>query len=428
MSSDAALNAATIEWLKENAIPLASLEAGHGFQDLEVLDKVIDNGVRVVGLGEATHGTREVFQFKHRMLEYLVMKKGFTVFIIEAGYDVCMGINDYVLYGQGTAASALAGQGFWTWDTEEVLAMIEWIRRYNVTKPEGRKVKFYGSDIQSIVNATEVVRDYVRNVAPEASQLVESAIQPLATIKTEPEPDEIEARASHKAKVIENLYTLIGFISHHRMRFTRMTSPEEYESALQHARICLQYCVMLGRPRIGLDAFAERDLSMAENIEYIINVLEPGAKAVVWAHNGHVTRSYGTKGSTTLGQRLHDIFGQAYYNLAFLFNQGGLQSRDILEPNYPLTGFTVPPAREGTVEWVFSQVGIDNYIVNLRQQKPDAVARWIDKERPMRQIGANFEVGCAPEKYETTKPIDRFDAVVYMEKTSRARPNPTGWR
>ncbi len=416
-----------VKWLRENAMTLSWVESGQGFNDLEPLGMILD-GVRVVGLGEATHGTREVFQFKHRMLEYLVINKGFTVFVIEAGYEVFIVINEYVLYGQGNAAAALAGQGFWTWDTEEVLAMIEWVRRYNVTQREGRKVKFYGCDCQSVVNATQIVRRYVERVAPQSLGLVESAFEPLSTIRTEPAPGQEEAAAAHKEAVIDSLYTLLGFLSHHRMSFTRLTSPEEYEAALQNVRICIQYCGAIGRPAKPLDRFTLRDRAMAENIEYIINVLEPGSKAVVWAHNGHVTRSRGTEGPTTMGEYLSCIFGQAYYNFAFALNKGTFQSRDMLDPTLVLAAFSLPPAREETVEWYFAQVGLDNYIVNLRQPKPDAVERWSAERRPFREIGAGFSLDWGHEKYETTKPISMFDAVIYMESTLRARPNPTGWR
>jgi erythromycin esterase len=54
-----------IAWLRDNAVPLATTEPGSGFADLEPLRKVIGDA-RIVSLGEATHGTREFFQLKHR--------------------------------------------------------------------------------------------------------------------------------------------------------------------------------------------------------------------------------------------------------------------------------------------------------------------------------------------------------------------------
>ena len=71
------------EWVRANAIRLATPEAGHGFADMEPLRKVVGNA-RIVSLGEATHGSREFFQLKHRMLEFLATQMGFTIFSIEA--------------------------------------------------------------------------------------------------------------------------------------------------------------------------------------------------------------------------------------------------------------------------------------------------------------------------------------------------------
>ena len=43
----------------------------------------------------ATYGTREVFQLKHRLVEYLVSEMGFTVFVIKAGWPESGAVNAY---------------------------------------------------------------------------------------------------------------------------------------------------------------------------------------------------------------------------------------------------------------------------------------------------------------------------------------------
>jgi erythromycin esterase len=101
--------AAVITWLRENAIPLRHLQAGHGFDDLQPL-KVILKDARIVGLGEATHGTREFFQLKHRMLEFLVTEMKFNAFALESSYSGCQAINDYVLTGTGELEKVLPGR------------------------------------------------------------------------------------------------------------------------------------------------------------------------------------------------------------------------------------------------------------------------------------------------------------------------------
>ena len=149
----------TTEWIRANAIRLSTTEAGHGFADMQALKPLIGNA-RIVSLGEATHGTREFFQLKHRMLEFLATEMGFTIFSIEANMPEAYRLNDYVLNGTGDPAELLRGMYFWTWNTEEVLEMIRWMRAFNAS---GRgRVQFTGFDMQTHTVALDIVQQFVR--------------------------------------------------------------------------------------------------------------------------------------------------------------------------------------------------------------------------------------------------------------------------
>src|SRR5262249_51430263 len=67
-------------------------------------------------------------------------------------------LNEYVLEGKGDPAQLLRGMYFWTWDTEEVLAMIRWMRAFNQSG-KGR-VQFTGFDMQTPTVAAGIVRDF----------------------------------------------------------------------------------------------------------------------------------------------------------------------------------------------------------------------------------------------------------------------------
>src|SRR5262245_4388899 len=101
------------EWIRDNAIRLATPVAGHGFDDMQPLKKVVGEA-RIVSLGEATHGTREFFQLKHRVLEFLATEMGFTIFSIEANMPEAYRLNDFVLKGTGDPAKLIKGMYFWT--------------------------------------------------------------------------------------------------------------------------------------------------------------------------------------------------------------------------------------------------------------------------------------------------------------------------
>jgi len=167
------------DWIAANAIRLKTVEARNGFADMQALKKVVGDA-RIVSLGEATHGTREFFQLKHRMMEFLATEMGFTIFSIEANMPEAYRLNDYVLYGKGDPKALLKGMYFWTWNTEEVLDMILWMREFNQSG-KGR-VEFTGFDMQTPTVALEIVRDFVAKNDPlytatlaEASRMATNA-------------------------------------------------------------------------------------------------------------------------------------------------------------------------------------------------------------------------------------------------------------
>ena len=105
VSPGRAVNAAPLtqeqaRWLRASIIPFETAEAGRGFADLQPLKPLI-GAARVVALGEGTHGTREFFQMKHRLTEFLAAEMGFTLFVIEANMPEAYRINEYVLTGKG---------------------------------------------------------------------------------------------------------------------------------------------------------------------------------------------------------------------------------------------------------------------------------------------------------------------------------------
>jgi hypothetical protein len=167
---------AELDWLKTNAVLLKTCEGGRGFDDLAPLKSIIGSA-RIVSLGECTHGTREVFQMKHRLLEYLAHECGFTPFAIEANMPEAYRLNDYVLEGKGDPTNLIGGMYLWTWNTEEVLAMVQWMRQYNQSG-QGR-LEFTGFDMQTPEVAMGNVLRFVKENDPTRRQSVEEVYRQI---------------------------------------------------------------------------------------------------------------------------------------------------------------------------------------------------------------------------------------------------------
>jgi erythromycin esterase-like protein len=133
-------------------------------QDAPAADWIRSHAVRLA-TPEATHGSREFFQLKHRMLEFLVTQMGFGIFSIEANMTEAHKLNGYVLNGQGDPAKLIQDMYFWTWNTQEVLAMVRWMREYNRSGKD--RVEFTGFDMQTPTGAAGIARDFVAKADPE---------------------------------------------------------------------------------------------------------------------------------------------------------------------------------------------------------------------------------------------------------------------
>lgn len=174
-AQDQAEGHAVASWLEREAIPLTSVTPSSGFADLRPLEQVLD-GARLIGLGEATHGTHEFFTLKHRLLEFLVTEMNVTTFLIEVSYPASLAVNDFVLHGKGDPGDALSGLGFWIWDTQEIADMISWLRDHNQGLPEDRKVSFLGFDFQHAEAATKHVNAFLERHLPEEAVGFTSAL------------------------------------------------------------------------------------------------------------------------------------------------------------------------------------------------------------------------------------------------------------
>src|SRR6266446_510479 len=174
-----AQDSAAVAWIRETAIPLRTLNAGCGFDDMARLKPILINA-RIVGLGESSHGTSEFQRVKHRLLEFLVKEMGYTVFTMETPYSDAQPMNDYVLHGKGNRADVLSKLGYVAWDMEEFAAMVDWMRTYNRTVPQAKKIRFYGVDIYRNSVGRSTVLAAVRRVLPTAVATTDSLFRTLA--------------------------------------------------------------------------------------------------------------------------------------------------------------------------------------------------------------------------------------------------------
>lgn len=387
---------AAVTWLRKQAIPIATAEAGNGFDDLQRLKKVVGSS-RIVALGEGTHGTHEFFQMKHRLVEFLASEMGFTLFAIEANLPEAARVNDYILNGRGDPREALKGLYFWTWNTQEVIDMIEWMRAFNQS---GRgRIQFLGFDMQYADVAAGNVRSFVAKAEPgyaaQAGQDL-TAAQKVADAELDGTVSPIPADQGEAAarNVFEHLTAQRdSYLS----RFPRT----DVDWAIQNARVVLQ-AVEAATGTIS------RDESMADNVGWLLDQAPPDSKIVLWAHNGHVGKRPGWMGSY-LSQR----FGGEVVVFGFAFGQGEYNALAVgggpLGPNPAIAPLP------GSVESYLASPGMPRFAVDLRGiPSSSPAAAWLGKPRFFRNIGA-VASRCG---FSTTVASSDYDGLIWFSQTS----------
>ncbi|MCH9686751.1 MAG: erythromycin esterase family protein [Deltaproteobacteria bacterium] len=402
-----------VAWVQQHHVPLSSVEPGAPMDDLAALDSMVA-GKTVIGLGEATHGTREFFRFKHRMLEYLVERHGFTVFAIEANRPECRAINRYIQTGEGDPRRALEGIYFWTWNTHEVLDQIEWMRRYNQT--HDHPLQFVGVDAQISDVAARNVVAFLERVDPDAPGRDAVALlgQPWNWEAYQELPDD------GRAAIDRGLEQLTAQFERQREAWSAATSADEWADASEDLTVVRQ--VMRVQRAPGMESFAARDRAMADNVLHVAKRYGKGTKTVLWAHNGHVARTWSM--SDTMGHYLGQALGDRYLALGFAFDHGGFQAIGMRAgTGTGLREHQVGPAPHGSFDAALRDGGPPLFALSLRDApRQGPVAAWLRKPLPTRHVGAGFDAADEAAGQIVEVMPDRYDAVVFVEQTTRARP------
>jgi erythromycin esterase len=350
---------AVVSSLRENAIPLATVEAGQGIDDLKRVQDLVGSAT-IVALGEATHGTREFFQLKHRFLEFLVEEMGFRVFAIEANWPECRAINEYVLHGTGDPVKALDGIYFWTWNTQEVAAMIEWMRRHNANRPDDDKVQFLGFDMQTTRVAAADVATYLTAFDDTLAAAFDSTLQAFQAA-------DLSSRTPEQHRTsLDSVASLLTRFDGRRSAHEPRSSKEEWETVRQEIVLLEQATRMYMDNANSSNA---RDEAMAANVRWLLEQQPPGTRAVLWAHNGHIQRTE-SAGWTPMGAHLSDAFGSAYVSFGFAFDHGAFQAMNWTQGMGKPGGLTehvVGPAPDVSVENAFTRVGSPVFVLDLRK-------------------------------------------------------------
>jgi len=375
---------------------------------------------RVVGLGEATHGTREFFRLKHRLVRALVERLGCRVVALEANFSETLAVDEYVVHGRGDPREALDGIYFWTWDTEELLALVEWLRAFNEGRPVDDRVRFYGVDAQFARGPAAALADFLAERDPARADHRET----LATLADAGLAENAAGDTEGDGVPVAEAEPLVDALA---AWFADRGDGEAVALHRRHLRTLEQAVAVTAAERDDevVRCLGRRDEAMADNLAWVAD-RESADHVAVWAHDAHLQRTvrdtrWGS--APSMGAHLADRYGEEYYALGFDFADGEFQALDVsADHELRACSLGAPPADAAT--WLFAAVDEPVWLLDFDEATADdRLAAHLDTERAVRSLGAIYDPDDEHDRlHEELRLPAAFDGLAFVAETTRARP------
>ena len=387
-------NNAIVKAINENAFQLNDSDPNIDIDKDAKLDSIF-NKVRIFGFGEATHGTKEFFNLKFKFFKYLVKNQGVRNFAIEASYANCIAINNYIKGQKNDPKELLKNIGFWIWNTQEVLELIEWMKKFNVDKIQSNQINFYGIDIMDCSNSAKIISKHLtENLYENKTQYLD--ILSFYTIKD---------NTKYLNKNILKNHLIVMNELKEILKSSEVKNKELYislqNSIIQYINFRIDY-----RQEI-------RDKEMSENINQILHFNGNESKIFIWAHNFHIKKNNITyTNDYAMGHFLKEKYGNEYYSLGFDFATGAFNAYSIKNKKIEIFSITEPMTK--TSSKLFNESSFDSFFLDFNSiSKIDILNNYITSKVNYRGIGSTYN----PKMVENEKLKDAYDGIIFVKQT-----------
>jgi erythromycin esterase len=408
--------------IQQSSLPLPGKAA------LQPLFDKIGNA-RIVMLGEATHGTHEYYTWRAYISQKLIEEKGFSCIAVEGDWPDAYRVNRFVKgYETGHRNAVEVLQNFsrwptWMWANWEMVALANWMKEFNKSKPANKKAGFYGLDVYSLWESMESIMEYLDKADPTAMRLAEEAFHCFEPYR---KGEGIAyGRASRfvpdlcATEVRDLLLTIRQKVP------TYNSDPENVFSVEQNAHIAVNaeeyYRIMLEG---GPHSWNLRDKHMADTLERLLEFHGPDSKIIVWAHNTHIGDARAT-----------DMVDEGMFNLGEIARIRHQQEGVVLVGFGSYKGSVIagrswgsemhkiplPPARTNSWEYFLHMAGTENKLILTEDLLNNYM--MMEKHFGHRAVGVVYDPKF--EEYGNYVPTIiplRYDAFIYLDETRALFP------
>lgn len=394
------------DWIIDNHEPIRSL-LEDDFRDLQFLKDLIGDR-RLVQLGESGHGVMEFNEAKVRLIKFLHQEMGFNVIAFESGVFSCNHVN---IFGrQRTSLNLMRSSIFGVWHTAEVLPLFTYIKSNHGTIPP---LQLAGCDVQ-------FSSGYVNDNRPEFfREIISSIDSAYAEIVFQVEEEFFvdyfdwnnrDAYVLAHGDSLKTFYrevtdffdlhmsTLLQTYSHDP-RIPQIARQSAWSTEKDVGRA-------LERAMGNSSENYHRDKGMADNVDFLMDILYPGEKIMIWAHNGHI-RHHNTEMRVRvdrykcMGAYLYDRHRDNLYTIGLYMYRGQAAMNN-------RTVYDIYPATDNSLEAIMYQTRRKYCFVDMLHQNHVPGTRWMSE-----YIVAK---GWGTQPWEM-KLKDQYDGILFIHTT-----------
>ena len=390
----------------------------------------IPENISILSIGEAAHGCKEMQELKLSVFKEMVEKRGFTAFALEADYGECAEINRYIEGGEGSTEEMVQKFAFPIYHTKEMAELISWMREWNESAPEEKKVRFYGFDMQDPEGSYAFLKDYSLShkltteeefsknldcIKDENFSLNEkNAGEVIAFLdslkeKAEKSPEEAQNGAGN---IADEQDATEKQASNDNQDSTENKEFQERQDFLMELNTVRQAAeTWLSKE----DSSVLRDRDMEENVKKILEIEQKigSGKLVISAHDGHIQKENPIYNS--MGVLLTKDFGEAYYAIGTDVWKVTDNIKVLGEAKRTVQSFvSVDPLAAQARFAKGKQYAL--YFSGITDEK-SKVYQLIHNPMKMLQLGEGytFVMRFFPNSYRVkSEPVQRYDGMIYL--------------
>ncbi|HJQ38130.1 MAG TPA: erythromycin esterase family protein [Thermoanaerobaculia bacterium] len=374
-----------VAWLRQNATRLQPVDAsGDDLSDLEPLRRTL-SGVRVVMLGEQSHGDGTTFLAKTRLIRFLHERMGFNILAFESGLYDCPKAWEFLVNGEEPRA-ALSRGIFAIWSkSREVQPLLDYI---GDEAKSAHPLEVAGIDSQTTGSAAEQflaadLAAYLSRIDPKLAEgaewdrvarVIGLLNQSAWELREAPVPSAEEQAAF--ARTIERWQSLIA--ARDRSPATQPWSGSFWRQLLASLRAFAEqdwrtdYTTNATRvDGTPVSVFTMRDVQMGKNLIWLANERYPREKIIVWAATGHIARALPSvrtsdpkyarlyTGWTPMGEIARKTLGEQLYALGFLSYEGEAA-------RFAAKTATIVQSSRDSLEDLFARASFESALLDFR--------------------------------------------------------------